>query len=72
MSFLLGGWSGLKKDGQISKWKPKLQAVSAAIRLTKVTGRLTSIKKDKGGNELPLETSEVIEASEDKREEDIT
>ena len=71
-SFLLGSWSGLRKDGELSKWKPNLQAVAAAIRFTKVTGRLTSLEKDEGSNELPLETPEVVEASEDEREEDTT
>ncbi len=71
-SFLLGGWSGLKKDGELSKCKPNLQAVAAPIRFTKVTGRLTSIEKDEGSNELPLETPEVVESSEEEREEDTT
>ncbi len=64
-SFLLGGWSDLKKDGELSKGKPN---VTAAIRFIKVTGRLTSIEKDEGSNELPLETLEVVEASEKERE----
>ena len=44
-SFLSGGWSGPKKYGELSKWKPNSQAVGAAFRFTIATERLTRIEK---------------------------
>ena len=38
ISFLLGGWSGVCKDGELSKWKPNM--VSATIKFAADTGRL--------------------------------
>ena len=69
-SFLLGVWSGPKKDGEFSNWKPNLQAVAAAIRFAIATERLTIIEKDEGSNQLHMETPEVEEVSEEEMEED--
>lgn len=67
--FLWGGWSGLKKDGELSKWKANLQAVAVAIRFTLATGRLTSIESDESSKELHSETPKAEEVSEEEREE---
>lgn len=39
-SFLLGGWSGSRKDGDIEKWKPDLAMVAATINFAVKTRRL--------------------------------
>lgn len=43
-SFLLGGWSGVYKDGEFSKWKPNLATMSATIQFAADIGTL-NIKK---------------------------
>lgn len=39
-SFLLGGWSGSRKDGDLEKWNPDLAMVAATINFAVKTGRL--------------------------------
>lgn len=46
-SFLLGGWSGVVKDGKLGKWKPNLAMVSATIKFAEDTERL-NVKRDEG------------------------
>ena len=51
-SFLLGGWSGPRKDGDFSDWKPDLAMVSATINFAATTGRLgNETTPDKGERE---------------------
>lgn len=71
-SFLLGGWSGPKKDGELSmlNGNPTYKPVAAAISFSIATERLTSIEKDEGSNELHLKIPEVEEISKEEREED--
>ena len=40
-SFFLGGWSGPRLDGELSKWSPNIEAVKAAIKFAKATKRLS-------------------------------
>lgn len=44
-SFLLGGWSGIVKDGDFVRWKPNLAMVSATITFAEDTRRL-NVKRD--------------------------
>jgi ribonuclease HI len=39
-SFYLGGWTSREIDGDMSKWRPHLEAVRATIAFAKATGRL--------------------------------
>ena len=71
-TFLLGGWSGPNKNGELSKWKPNLQAVTAAIRFAIPTARLTNIEENKSIDESHAEIPEPEEVSEEKKEEDTT
>ena len=71
-SYLLGGWYGPIKEGELSKWKPNLQAVTAATRSTIVTGRLTNFEENESIDESHTEISEAEEVSEEERAEDTT
>lgn len=66
-SFLLGGWSGVVKDGDLSKWNPNLLMVSATIKFAEDTGRL-SVKRDKDQEQEESESDDGNE-SEDGGEE---
>ena len=66
-SYLLGGWSSCKKDGDFSLWKPNLQAVTAAIKYTIATGRLANTKDDTNRVEPNPEQPEIGEESEEER-----
>lgn len=41
-AFLLGGWSGERKDGILESWKPNLKMVNATIKFVEVTKRLNN------------------------------
>ena len=69
-SYLLRGWSGCKKDGDFSLWKPKLQAVTAAIKYTIATGRLANTEDDRNRVEPNPEQLEEGEESEEERLDD--
>lgn len=68
-SYLLG-WSGCKKDGDFSLWKPNLQAVTAAIKYNIATGRLANTEDDMIRHEPNPEQPEVGEESEEDRLDD--
>ena len=55
-SYMLGGWSGEKKDGEVVKCKPANEMVIATINFAIATGRLED--KRKGGEESSSEQSE--------------
>ena len=55
-SYLLGGWSGEIKDGEVAKWKPANDMVTATINFAIATGRLEDQRK--GRNERSDEQSE--------------
>ena len=66
-SFLLGGWSGIVKDGELGKWKPNLPMVSATIKFAEDTGRL-NIKRDEDQRQGESESDDG-DKSEDGEEE---
>ena len=39
-AYLLGGWSGERKDGALQSWKPNLKVVNATIKYVEATERL--------------------------------
>ena len=39
-AYLLGGWSGKRKEGSLDKWTPNLKMVNATIRFAEATERL--------------------------------
>lgn len=39
MAFLLGGWSGERKDGVLESWNSNLKMVNAAIKFVEATER---------------------------------
>lgn len=41
-SFLLGGRSGERKDGDLAKWKPNLEMIKVCVNYVTATGRLES------------------------------
>ena len=48
-AYLLGGWSGERKDGALQSWKPNLKVVKATIKFVEATERLDRIiDGDKG------------------------
>lgn len=55
-SFMLGGWSGVKKDGEVVKWKPANEMVIATINFAIATGRIED--KRKGREKSSSEQSE--------------
>lgn len=69
-SFLLRGWSSFKKDGELSKWKPNLPAISAAIRFTIATKRLSSFETYNSDEESHEDRSEVGEESEKESDDE--
>lgn len=44
LSFALGGWSGERKDGDRTKWKPSLEMVVATIKFALETERLGDLQ----------------------------
>lgn len=44
-SYILGGWSGEIKDGEVVKWKPANDMVTATINFAIATGRLEDKRK---------------------------
>lgn len=64
----MGGWSSLKKDRELSKWKPNLSAVLAAIRFTIATKRLSGIDTYESDKELQEDRSETGEEGEESEE----
>lgn len=66
-SFLLGGWSGVVKDGELSKWKPNLPMVSASFKFAENSGRL-NVKRDEDQRQEESESEDGNE-SEDGAEE---
>ena len=46
-SYLLGGWSGEQKDGELAKWKPSNEMVTATINLAIATGRLEDRREER-------------------------
>ena len=69
-SYLLGGWSGCKKDSDFSLWRPNLQAVTSAIKFAIATGRLTNSEDNTNGDKPNPEQPEVGEESEEDRLDD--
>lgn len=67
-SFLLGGWSGVSKDGELSKWKPNLAIVTATIKFIADTGRL-NVKKDTKEERQRESDSDDSDESEEEEEE---
>ena len=41
-AYLLGGWSGERKDGALDNWTPNLKMVNATIRFAEATERLNN------------------------------
>lgn len=41
-AYLLGGWSGERKDGALESWKPNLKMVNATIKFVEATERLNN------------------------------
>lgn len=39
-SYMLGGWSGKIKDGEVAKWKPASDMVTTTINFAIASGRL--------------------------------
>lgn len=70
MSYLLGGWSGCKKDGDFSLCKPNLKGVTAAIKFTIATVRLANTKDDTDIDESNPEEPDVGEEPEKARLDD--
>lgn len=69
-SYLLGGWSGCKKNGDFSLWRPNLKAITSAIKFAIATGRLTNSEDNTIGDETNTEQPEVGEESEEDRLDD--
>lgn len=67
LSFALGGWSGVRKDGELPKWRPSIEMVSATIKFALETKRLVEEPRD---NEAGLEESEVDRPSEEEEGSD--
>lgn len=47
-SFLLGGRSGERKDGDLAKWKPNLEMIKVCVNYVTATGRLESEQRAYG------------------------
>lgn len=39
-SYMLGGWSWIHKDGDLEKWRPAKEIITATINFAIATGRL--------------------------------
>ena len=61
--FCSRGWSGVIKDGELLKWRPSVEMVSATVKFTLETGRLA---EESRGNEPEPEESEVDRSSEEE------
>ena len=57
-SYLLGGWSGEQKDGDVVKWKPANEMVTATINFAMATGRLEYKRKERGDSSRAQSESE--------------
>lgn len=62
-SFLLGGWSGVVKDGEFGQWKPNLAMVSATIKFAEDTGRL-NVKRDEDQRQEESESDDGVESED--------
>ena len=68
LSFALGGWSGVPKDGDRSKWRPPLEMVAATVKFALETKRLAE-----GQNSTEdVEKAGEEEESSDSQENNIT
>ncbi len=66
-SFLLGGWSGIVKDGEFGKWKPNLTTVSATIKFAEETGRL-NVKRDEDQRQKESESDNGTDSEDGENE----
>ena len=57
-SYLLGGWSGEQKDGNVVRWKPDNEMVTATIKFAVATGRLGDKRKERGESSREQSESE--------------
>lgn len=63
-AYLLGGWSGKRKDGALHSWKSDLKMVNPTIEFMEATERLNDSKwRRSGGDEE--ESNRAVERSED-------
>lgn len=72
-AYLLGGWSGERKDGALQSWKPNLKVVNATIKFVEATERLDNNRwrqreEDEAENNRGEERSEEGEESQSERE----
>lgn len=66
---LLGGWSGVCKDGDPSKWKPNLAMVSAAIKFAADSGWLNAKINTKDERQEGNESDDGGESEDEENEQ---